>query len=296
MPTGSDRGPDVVPMPPPHSKECRTLPIFSTTAIEREREGCHVEWDSRDLLGEAKRVVDQLSRIGLEYQQVVEAGCSADVPNAVGAGAARRKLELEFDRDMQPGPIPVVRALQVHGYENVASALHDLWQTVFWVTSLIAVSVGVDERDVLDFDVVGRRQSAVEALSQIRSVAGGEAAGAAIATEAALLADQIARLGSDFQYLLSDPDTPLPMGCKEDETNEDARLRAKREFEQLDVAATVSQLRRFGMAKDAHSLESKRAHVQHIMDAGQFGDPTDLLELRDRLVEELSQSAKGSKA
>jgi len=144
--------------------------------------------------------------------------------------------------------------------------------------------------------VVGRRQSAVEALSQIRSGAGVEAPGAAIATEAALLADQIALLGSDFQYLLSDPDASLPMGSMDDETNEDARRRAKREFEQLDVATTVNRLRRFGMAKHAQSLESLVAYVQRIMDAGEVDDDTDSLELRDRLVEELSRSVRGSQA
>ena len=253
-----------------------------------------MERDSNDLLGDAERAVDQLSRIGLEYQQVVEAGRSSG--NAFSAGTARRKLELEFDRDMQPGPIPVVRALQVRGYEDAAAALEDLWQTVFWVTSLVAVGVGVDEREVLDFDVVGKRHRAVEALSDIRSGAGVVAPGAAIATDAALLADQVARLGSDFQYLLSDRDAPLPMGSKEDETNEEARRRVRREFELLDVATTVNQLRRFGMSKDADSLVSIVAYVKRIMDAGEVDDGTDLLELRDRLVAELSRSAKGSQA
>jgi hypothetical protein len=272
------------------------MPIFSTTVVGNQREGRRVEWDSRDLLGEAERAVDQLSRIGLEYQQVVEAGCSVDGVNAVNAGEVRRKLELEFDRDMQPGPIPVVRALQVGGYEKSAAALHDLWQAVFWVTSLVAVSVGVDERDVLDFDVVGKRQSAIEAMSEIRSVVQLESPGVAVATDAALLVDHVARIGSEFQYLSSHADASLPIGNEEDETDEERRLRAKREFEQLDVATTVNQLRQFGMARGADSLESIVAQVQRIMDHGEVDDVTDLLDLRDRLVEELSRSVRGSQA
>lgn len=254
-----------------------------------------------DVLNEAEHVVKKLASLGAEYQKAVEA-LGASEPIDLVHQETMRRLEDEFDATYSPGPLRVVRALEIRGYKDAANAVHDLWQTVFWVTGLVAVSVGVEYAEVLEFDVVGKREAALDALRRIAetSRSGSDSRHdphLATLTDGALMADKVTSVGSDYQLYLADSDMPLPMGEDDDETNPEARLRVAREFEALNPGSIVEQLRELGAIEAAAALEDLVRTVSRIVDVrGQSTDGSivdiDLLAKRDSVIDELTQAGQ----
>lgn len=241
-----------------------------------------------DLLGEARRVVDELATMGLAYQQAVV----ADTQSTTDATKHRRDIELEFERTMMPGPIPIVRALEMRGFGPASAAINALWENVFWVTSLIAVSLGVDETEVLEFDVAAKRDAAIAALNHAAETASDaedekSVRRAQVLTHSALVADEVMGLGTEYQSYIDDPLLPLD----DDETNEEARGRVTAQFDQADAVHAIQELEELGLGSAADALRTLIAAVSALVTGAQDGDApgqhVDLHAIRDNVVSEL---------
>lgn len=245
----------------------------------------------------ADETVRRLERLGLAYQGTIQPGDLDGLTDAAEQAKLRQKLEVEFERAMSPGPLPIVRALQIHGLGSAADALHELWDTVFSVTSLFAVSVGVAESEVLEFDVISKADAARRELRAAQEFMlsrdfGDQAKSErlAVALDATLLVDAMARLGSDYFYYLSDPDAPLPVGDEGDETNEEACARTKREFAQLDVETCYKELAYHDLGSQARAIVELAAIVGEMMNSDDIKGLTveDLYDRRDKIVSALA--------
>lgn len=240
--------------------------------------------------------IEKLTRMGLDYQRSISApgeGAQAKWPEA---REVQSEIEAEFDRTMTPGPLPVVRALQVRGADLAATALDELWRTVFEVTSLLTVGVGVDWEEVLEYDVRGKSFAACEALQEARetalstgSVSQLSGAQASAATDAVLFVDAVVRLGGDSHNLREDPDSPFPMGVDEDETNEEAQLRTKREFDRLSVEPVSSRLSECGLGRHAQAIARFYDSVRLFMESheAQPGGLSEFSALGDKLIHDM---------
>ncbi|MFV9634428.1 hypothetical protein [Mycobacterium neumannii] len=113
------------------------------------------------LLVEAELLAENLSSLALEYQQIVRsAQQSADASHET----AKRSLDRKFSK---LAPREIVDELRKDGLTGAADRLDDLWKASAMVFNLVAVSVGVDEVEVLDIDIHGPHAAAVQALEQL---------------------------------------------------------------------------------------------------------------------------------
>ena len=252
-------------------------------------------------LDEANAILDELEHIGLAYQATFGTGDQGTQATPSDLEKIRSRLENQFDKRMTPSPLPVIRALQIHGFAAASEALKELWDNVFWATSLLAVSLGVDDEEVLKFDVQGSADAARTALRSAREAASagdtmlaGDEDRRAAAIEAALLVDVIARLGGDYQDYLADPDLPLPMGDDSDETNEEARLRTRQEFDALPISSVCDKLSLHGYEEQAASVAKLESDVRSILSRTEADEeePLDLCARSDAVAAQLRSASQ----
>jgi hypothetical protein len=252
-------------------------------------------------LDEANALLDELEHIGLAYQATFRTGDQGTQATPSDLEKIRSRLENQFDKRMTPSPLPVIRALQIHGFAAASEALKELWDNVFRATSLLVMSWGIDDEEVLKFDVQGTADAARTALRKAREAAStedhmlaGDEDRRAAAIEAALLVDAIARLGGDYQDYLADPDFPLPMGDDSDETNEEARLRTRQEFDALPISSVCDKLRLHGYEEQASSVAELESDVRSILSRTEADEeePLDLYARRDAIAAQLRSASQ----
>ena len=115
--------------------------------------------ESQEALAQAERLADSLRFLATEYQAVVRSTQKTDP----GGATARRSLDRRFQKLKARYEID---ALRERGYPDAAQKLDDLFRAAAMVFNLVAVSIGVDEAEVLDIDVNSPHVAAVEALKQ----------------------------------------------------------------------------------------------------------------------------------
>ena len=253
-------------------------------------------------LDEANAILEELEHIGLAYQATFRTGDQGAQATPPDLEKMRRRLENQFDKRMTPSPLPVIRALQIHGFAVASEALKELWDNVFWATGLLVMSWGVDDdEEVLKFDVQGTADAARAALRDAREAASagdiplaGDEDRRAAAIEATLLVDAIARLGGDYQDYLADPDLPLPMGDDSDETNEEARLRTRQEFDALPIPSVCDKLRLHSYEEQAASVAKLESDVRSIMSRTEADEeePLDFYARRDAIAAQLRSASQ----
>ena len=115
--------------------------------------------ESQEALAQAERLADSLRLLATEYQAVVRSTQKTDP----GGATARRSLDRRFQKLKARYELD---ALRERGYPDAAQKLDDLFRAAAMVFNLVAVSIGVDEAEVLDIDVNSPHVAAVEALEQ----------------------------------------------------------------------------------------------------------------------------------
>ena len=115
--------------------------------------------EPQETLAQAERLADSLRLLATEYQAVVRSTQKTDP----GGATARRSLDRKFQKLK---PRETIDALRGHGHLNAAEKLDDLFRAAAMVFNLVAVSIGVDEAEVLDIDVNSPHVAAVKALKQ----------------------------------------------------------------------------------------------------------------------------------
>lgn len=113
----------------------------------------------QEALRDAQVLADSLSSLAMQYQGVVRSGAE----HAPEAETARRSLNRKF---LKLKPQDNLEALRRSGQTEVARAIDELWKAAAMVFNLVAVSVGVDEVEVLDIDVEGPYAAAKDELAK----------------------------------------------------------------------------------------------------------------------------------
>ena len=116
--------------------------------------------ESQETLAQAERLADSLRLLATEYQAVVRSTQKTDP----GGATARRSLDRRFQKLKAREKI---NALRERGHPDAAEKLDDLFGAAAMVFNLVAVSIGVDEAEVLDIDVNSPHVAAVKALKQV---------------------------------------------------------------------------------------------------------------------------------
>jgi hypothetical protein len=123
-----------------------------------------LDGDNRASLERAEQLANELKSLVVEYQTVVKANTEGPSPQGE-TDRIKRSLDRRF-RLLQPQQL--ISHLRQIGELHVADRLDDLWRLAAMVFNLVAVSIGVDESEVLDIDInlpyCSLQQSIAEAL------------------------------------------------------------------------------------------------------------------------------------
>lgn len=115
--------------------------------------------DNQEALAEAMNLADGLKLLAKEYQAVVR----STSPSDERARTARRSLDRKFQKLRSR---VVIQDLQQRGYADAAGKLDNLFGAAAMVFNLMAVSIGVDEAEVLEIDIEGPHGLAMDALKR----------------------------------------------------------------------------------------------------------------------------------
>jgi hypothetical protein len=260
--------------------------------------------DVATCLNEATATLEELEHIGLSYQATFRPEERHTQPTSSDLEETRRRLERQFEERFPSGPLPVIRALQFHGFTAASQALEELLANVFKATSLLAMSYGVENDEVLEFDVQGTAASARTALANARESASaahalltGDEHRRAAAIAATLLIDAIARLGSEYCELLVDPDLAFSVGDESEVTNSEARRRTQQEFVALPVSSVCETLRLHGYEAQAASVTELASDVMRILSQTEAEEEQpDLCARRDAIAAQLLSAITHSPA
>lgn len=98
-----------------------------------------------------------MKSLATEYQQVVRGTQETDAAGTT----ARRSLDRKFQKLR---PREAIDGIRTAGFRDVADRLDELFSASAMAFNLIAVSVGVDESEVLEIDIDGPHVAVVDAL------------------------------------------------------------------------------------------------------------------------------------
>lgn len=102
-------------------------------------------------------IADSLRSVAAEYQAVVRSTRESDAEGRTARRRLARKFHKLRSRDAIDG-------LKADGLMDAAEKLDELFSAGACVFNLVAVSIGVDEAEVLDIDIDGPHAAAIEAL------------------------------------------------------------------------------------------------------------------------------------
>lgn len=103
-----------------------------------------------EALKQAELLADNLRSLAVGYQDAVRVGLEEGRENRDDSERTKRSLDLKFQKLR---PRNLIDELAKQGCSDVASRLDELWKATAMVFNLLAVSVGVDEVEVLDIDI-----------------------------------------------------------------------------------------------------------------------------------------------
>ncbi len=116
-----------------------------------------------EALARAEFLADSLRSLATEYQAVVRSTNESDPAGKT----ARRSLDRKLQRLK---PREVIHALSVDGLSDLGEKLDDLSSAAAMVFNLAAVSIGVNEAEVLDIDIDGPHAAVIEALTRTSKI------------------------------------------------------------------------------------------------------------------------------
>ena len=115
--------------------------------------------DNQEALATAQHLADNMKLLATEYQAVVRSTTESDEQGR----KARRSLDRKFQKLKSHD---VIEGLREKGLTAVAEKLDELFGACACVFNLVAVSIGVDEAEVLAIDIDGPYVAAVDALRE----------------------------------------------------------------------------------------------------------------------------------
>lgn len=115
----------------------------------------------QETLSQAMTLGDNMKLLAAEYQHLVRSGGKADAHGQ----AARRSLDRKFQK-LQAASM--IAKLTEKGFEEAAIKFEDLFHATAMVFNLVAVSIGVDEQEVLGIDIEAAHAAAIAALQSAR--------------------------------------------------------------------------------------------------------------------------------
>jgi hypothetical protein len=118
-----------------------------------------MDTNEQELLSQATVLANNLKSLADGYKELV---LSAPEPGPDGK-TARRSLDRKFRKLPSRQTIDQLRE---RGFTEAADRLQDIWSATAWVFNLVAVSIGVDESEVLEIDTDGPYAAALDALSR----------------------------------------------------------------------------------------------------------------------------------
>ena len=113
--------------------------------------------DNQEALATAQHLADNMKLLATEYQAVVRSTTESDEQGQKARRSLDRKFQKLKSRD-------VIEGLRKNGLTAVAEKLDELFSSCAWVFNLVAVSIGVDEAEVLEIDIEGPYVAAIDAL------------------------------------------------------------------------------------------------------------------------------------
>lgn len=113
--------------------------------------------EQRETICQAEALADQMKLLATQYQDHVRSSGQTDRQGQT----ARRGLDRQFQQLKAREMTATLRQL---GVVDAAMHLDELHKAAAMVFNLVAVSIGVDEDEVLGIDVVGPHTAAVAAL------------------------------------------------------------------------------------------------------------------------------------
>jgi hypothetical protein len=116
-----------------------------------------VSADNQEALATAQHLADNMKLLATEYQAVVRSTTESDEQGQKARRSLDRKFQKLKSRD-------VIEGLRKNGLTAVAEKLDELFSSCAWVFNLVAVSIGVDEAEVLEIDIEGPYVAAIDAL------------------------------------------------------------------------------------------------------------------------------------
>lgn len=116
-----------------------------------------------DALAQAEHLAENMKLLATEYQAVVRATPESDQQGQ----RARRSLDRKFQKLKSR---KVIDGLREDGHAEVAAKLDELFGACAGVFNLVAVSIGVDEKEVLEIDIEGPFISVLAELARQRDL------------------------------------------------------------------------------------------------------------------------------
>jgi hypothetical protein len=113
---------------------------------------------NQEALIDAEFLVDSLTTLAMKYQIFV-----SSAEQGADSRAASEKRRFLSREELTRHTIDKLRE---RGLAEAANGVEDLWKAAAMVFNLGAVSIGVDEVEVLDIDIEGPSRAAVNALKR----------------------------------------------------------------------------------------------------------------------------------
>jgi len=136
-----------------------SFPIGHPSRGEHTRDGGDEAVSARneEALNAAQHLAESMKLLATEYQAIVRSTAETDEQGR----KARRSLDRKFQKLSSR---EVIDSLREDGLTAVAETLDELFGACAMVFNLVAVSLGVDESEVLDIDVDGPYAAATDAV------------------------------------------------------------------------------------------------------------------------------------
>ncbi len=113
--------------------------------------------DNQEALATARHLADNMKLLAAEYQAVVRSAPESDEQGRKARRSLNRKFQKLKSNDL-------IEGLGQNGLTAVAEKLDELFSACACVFNLVAVSIGVDEVEVLAIDIDGPYVAAIDAL------------------------------------------------------------------------------------------------------------------------------------
>lgn len=242
-----------------------------------------------ELLDEAADLVRTMTTLALEYQACVRAAGEDD-----GQQNLSNRLRLSSEYDALT-PRTTQRKLEMAGFDAAASAVEDLRSAVFEVVGSWEMSMGDDDSHALSVNVEGKSDAAGKEIEGAREQQEPSISPDVVAllTQAALLADEIESLGSDFQISL---DGCIPYPIDEDESDEERLQRLASQYGRIEIESVIGLLEKQGFKSAAQALTMLSDTVGRVVRSTDAEGDTkddilalDLCRLRDDVIESLKR-------